>query len=81
LASVIMPIASAHVELATNAVIWLERFYAAVEAQLKDSSVELSSTSLAAPQLEQIWRAALVNELSHVENMARRRELLAELVR
>ena len=76
-----MPIAAAHAELATSAVIWLQRFYAGVEAELADSSVELSSTSLTAPQLEQVWRAALVNELSHVENMARRRELLAELVR
>jgi hypothetical protein len=81
LASVTLPIAAAHVELATNAVIWLQRFYASVEAQLADSSVELSSSSLAAPQLEHVWQAALVNELSYVENMARRRELLNQLVR
>lgn len=76
-----MPIAAAHAELATKAVIWLQRFYAGVEAQLVDNSVVLSSASLAAPQLEQVWRAALVNEQSYVENMVRRRELLGELVR
>jgi len=76
-----MSIAAAHAELATSAVTWLQRFYTGVEAQLADNSVELSSTSLAAPQLEQVWRAALVNELSYVENMATRRELLDELVR
>jgi len=76
-----MPIAAAHAELAPSAVIWLQRFYAGVEAQLADNSVELSSTSLAAPQLEHVWHAALVNELSYVENVARRREMLDELVR
>jgi hypothetical protein len=76
-----MPIASAHAELATNAVIWLQRFYAGVEAQLVDHAVELSSASLAVPQLEQVWHAALVNEQSFVENTASRRELLDGLVR
>lgn len=76
-----MPIAAAHAALATNAVIWLQRFYAGVEAELADNSVELSSTSLDAPQLEHVWRAALVNELSYVENITTRRELLDDLVR
>lgn len=81
MASVTVPIAAAHAELATNAVIWLQRFYAGVAAQLADNALELSSASLAAPELKQIWYAALVNEQSYVENMARRRELLDELVR
>jgi hypothetical protein len=76
-----MPIAAAHAELATSAVIWLQRFYVGVDAQLVDNSIALSSPSLAAPQLEQVWRAALVNELSYVENMATRLGLLHELVR
>jgi hypothetical protein len=80
LASVTTPIV-ADTELATNAVNWLRRFYVGVDAQLADNSVELSSASLAVDQLEQIWRAALLNEQSYVENMARRRKLLDELVR
>lgn len=81
MASVTMPIAAAQAELATNAVIWLQRFYAGVHAQLADNSVELSSTSLTTPQLKQVWRAALVNEQSYAENMATRRVLLEDLVR
>jgi hypothetical protein len=81
LASVTVPIAASDTELAKNAVIWLRRFYAGVEAQFADSSVALLSASLSGPQLEQVWRAALANEQSYAENIARRRELLGELVR
>lgn len=81
LASVTMPIAAAHVELATNAVMWLQRFYAGVEAQLTGNSVRLTGESFASAQLEQIWRAALVNEQSFVENQTKRLRLLGDLVR
>lgn len=78
LCSVTLPLAQSDMRFAASASQWVGCFYPGTEAQVRDDQIRLAG-DVSADRLEQIWRAALLNERRHAENEDRRRALLAGL--